>query len=181
MMSWEYIAGFFDGEGWVGMSMGVRRNCSNVRVRIVQTAERGRILLETIQAFIAKAGIKSSVRISPTGDDNRQILWVLEISSRDSTLRFLRMVMPFIHIKRTEAQDIIRYCTMFPIMAQSLRQMLAAEAGYVSKIGNDAVLEIRRRKLAGERTGVLAKEFGVDRHSISRIVRAVNFVNRTGG
>jgi len=176
MMSLEYIAGFFDGEGWVGMSRAAKG--VNVRVRIVQTAERGRILLEEIQTFMAVFNVKSSVRIAPTGDTARKILWVLEITSRRSVLEFLQRVMPFIHIKRTEAQDVIRYCTIFPIMPQRQRQRLAAEAGYVAKIGNEAILEIKRRKLAGERTCVLAREFGVERHTIARIIRASNLVNR---
>lgn len=114
-VGWAYIAGFFDGEGCVK----VRPECSpghgygTPMVSIVQTRERGRLLLEEIQAFLASYNIASKVRNYTPKNLNHQQSWGLWIYSRPSVCLFIRRVIPYIKIKKVEAQDVLRYSKLF--------------------------------------------------------------------
>jgi hypothetical protein len=121
-MSWEYIAGFFDGEGHVGL--GRQKRCGDghfsrgsPRVTMVQGLERGRTLLEEIQAFLASRGINSVVQVHSEGSAHERRSYRLRITGFRGVTHFLLCVFPYLRIKKVEAQDLIRYATVFPSLA----------------------------------------------------------------
>ncbi len=121
MISWAYIAGFFDGEGHV--SLGRQKNCGegqfsrgSPRVTIVQSRERGRVLLESIAGILAGHSIRSAVDVHREAGDRNSVTYRLRITGFNSVIRFLRLVFPYLHIKKIEAQDIIRYDKVFPTL-----------------------------------------------------------------
>lgn len=118
-MSWEYIAGFFDGEGHVGL--GRQKHCGegrfsrgSPRVTMVQAHDRGRQLLEEISEFLVGHGIRSIVEIHQEAQGKISESYHLRITGFNGVLSFLGAVFPFLRIKKTEAQDLIRYNKAFP-------------------------------------------------------------------
>lgn len=112
-MTWEYLAGFFDGEGCI-TSMKVKKGYKMVgRIQISQSQDRGKILLDEIREFFAQHGITSSIcSRAPYG--NRVEGHFLYINSQESSMKFMRGVFPYLRIKKLEAQDTMRYLVMYP-------------------------------------------------------------------
>ena len=113
VVTWTYIAGFFDGEGNVGIfSNRARRGNGTPVVTISQTGERGRILLEAIGEFLGKYGIKSYYgRRKAHGNNAAQ--YTIRICNREHVAKFLRGVFPYLWIKKVEAQDVLRFLIIF--------------------------------------------------------------------
>lgn len=113
-MSWQYIAGFFDGEGNVSIPLGV----SSLNVGIVQAGDTGLELLERIVSFLEEQGIRSRIDRSRKLEPNRKKVYKLYLSAKNAE-RFLRRVLPYIHIKKVVSQDVLRYRTLYPGMYTS--------------------------------------------------------------
>lgn len=118
-MSWEYLAGFFDGEGHIGL--GRQKHCGEgrfsrgaPRVTLVQAHERGRLLLEEIKAFLQAHNILSVVEIHQQASKRISLSFRLRITGFNGCERFLEGVFPYLRIKKVEAQDLLRYSIAFP-------------------------------------------------------------------
>lgn len=121
MLSWQYIAGFFDGEGHVGLGRQQangdgRYSRGSPRLTMVQAGARGERLLLEIQAFLRAHEIPCVVeehnRTSRRPND--QVSYHIRITGFNGVNRALGFMFPFLHIKKVEAQDIIRYSKVFP-------------------------------------------------------------------
>lgn len=112
-MNWPYIAGFFDGEGNVGIPLGH----NTVLLNITQAGRSGLEVLEEIKCFLGIHGIKSRVYQRKV-IENRQVVYMLWVSPTNS-MTFLSKVMPYLRVKRTKSQDIIRIKTLFPSLTKS--------------------------------------------------------------
>lgn len=112
-MNWPYIAGFFDGEGNISVPLGH----STVIVNITQAGSRGRETLEEISQFIGTYGLRSRVSFR-VQLENRQPVYMLWTRPLDS-IKFLEKVLPYLRIKRTKAQDVIRFKRLFPSLTTS--------------------------------------------------------------
>lgn len=113
-MNWAYIAGFFDGEGNVCIPLGH----NTVILNITQAGERGKETLEEIIAFLAQQGIRASCAKRRLEAANRKPvygLWVHPTTAEG----FLKGVLPYLRIKRTIAQDILRAKLLFPSLTKS--------------------------------------------------------------
>jgi intein/homing endonuclease len=109
-VSWPYIAGFFDGEGSLRMPGGY----GSPHINIAQSRKRGLDLLTEIQSFLSTHGIKSNIRRHRTLTGNGHEMFYLYMYSQASGVAFLRSVFPYLHIKKLEAQDMLRYFRVFP-------------------------------------------------------------------
>lgn len=119
-MSWEYIAGFFDGEGHVSLNRQQKNgegqfSRGNPRVTLVQAHERGKNLLEEISLFLTENAITSVVEIHDDGE-HRSKCYRLRITGFRGVVPFLTAVFPYLRIKKLEAQDILRYDLVFPTL-----------------------------------------------------------------
>ena len=110
-MSWEYVAGFFDGEGCVHMSHGGR--CKTY-VSLTQTQDRGMRLLREIQRFLIDEDMIHSHIGSFEKKNRTKTMHVLKITKRSDVECFLLWVLPHVRIKKVETQDVLRYFKMFP-------------------------------------------------------------------
>jgi intein/homing endonuclease len=98
MMSWEYIAGFFDGEGHVEKpSRGRHFNC---KVTIGQLV-RHRGVLDEIVEFLREYGIKAKIYDHPLGE-RRSPMCYLIITSVVNAEAFLTALLPHLRVKRTD-------------------------------------------------------------------------------
>lgn len=102
MINWAYIAGFFDGEGHIGL-------CGkSMRVNLTQ---KDPVVLRAIVAFLGKEGIKTTVR---DASYKAQTLYRIEIQNRPGIQKFLRGVLPYIVVKKQPAEDYARYLILYP-------------------------------------------------------------------
>jgi LAGLIDADG endonuclease len=115
MITWQYLAGFFDGEGSVSITSN-HRSGFNIAIQLPQSGIEGLALLTTIREFLMEQGIqvqqiytrdKSSPLSKKT--DNR-----LQIGNRDSSIAFLKSILPFVQIKKSKVEDAIRFAKLFP-------------------------------------------------------------------
>lgn len=117
-MNWAYIAGFFDGEGNVGMPLGY----NSVLLNLTQAGDRGEETLIEIAEFLSKYNIRAKVRPRPKIINRQQcyMLWVTPTTA----IPFLERVLPYLRIKRTISQDVIRARTLFPSLTNSPQGLL---------------------------------------------------------
>lgn len=124
-MNWAYVAGFTDGEGYIGWARGKCRpvdsvaSCNNGSPRILlgQSGERGLMLLEAIKSFLEENGIHSTVGKHKAPKRYNLQPYRLQISGRQDAHRFLASTLPFLFMKRTPAQDILRFMKVYPILS----------------------------------------------------------------
>jgi hypothetical protein len=117
VMSWQYIAGFFDGEGSMGINVGGRR----LGVYIAQSGPLGLLLLGRIRSFLDEQGVKSSVYETGKAGKHRRTMpsYRIGMCGFDSALRFITCVFPYLYIKKSYAQDVIRYNILYPSLNTS--------------------------------------------------------------
>lgn len=92
-----YIAGVFDGEGCV--NLGKCGNTYKARITIGNTNEW------LIQRFKFQFG--GNIRMNK-GRDNRKDFWIWSLNCQQSA-RFLKLILPYLTIKRPQAQLLIEY------------------------------------------------------------------------
>jgi hypothetical protein len=121
LLSWPYIAGFFDGEG--NISLGRQKRCGDdaysrgaLRIHITQAGDRGKRLLDEIAVFLRDAGITARTGVHFKGDDKHQRSYRLRIDGFRGCIPFLTALFPYLHIKKLEAQDVLRYNRLFPTL-----------------------------------------------------------------
>ena len=124
-MSWQYIAGFFDGEGDLGY------NENRFRFRIWQSGKEGHEILLRIRSFLLEHGINSSVAGGVScrkGSFSKKPVYYLTVLNRESVIvATLKNVYPFLHIKESKALDMIRIDKLFPNFCANERSWLRRE------------------------------------------------------
>lgn len=111
-MNWSYVAGFFDGEGNIHMSFGGR---CKTRIAIYQSGERGLVILKEIARFLAEEDmIESRIVTSDRSSKGWKEMHQLAITQRDCVRCFLSWILPYLRIKKVEAQDVLRYFRIYP-------------------------------------------------------------------
>jgi len=109
-LSWQYIAGFFDGEGCITTSTGM-----TTRIGIAQTKDRGFVLLSLIKDYIAQFGVKSSVKCKSRSNPKHAECWSLFICDTSSCVTFLEKIIPYLHIKKVYAEDRVRFLKWYAV------------------------------------------------------------------
>lgn len=112
-LNWEYVAGFFDGEGCVStFTNRARRGLFGTQVTFGQSGERGRVLLTEIQEFLAAHGIKAYLMARKPA--RGQLAWALVIGARPSVMIFFGYVRGRVRIKKQVVEDTWRFYTIYP-------------------------------------------------------------------
>ena len=125
-MNWSYVAGFFDGEGCISLS--IRGTGPQLVLHISQKDPQP---LRDIQAFLQEWGIRVNGLYAYTDKH----AWRIHIGHYKSAILCLRMMLPYLRtVKHTVAQDAIRYSLLYPQLKAGTpaHTMLMKEAlGYV--------------------------------------------------
>jgi hypothetical protein len=120
MMSWQYVAGFFDGEGCIRIAQG---SCTiSPQISLYQSRPRGFVLLTEIQEFLALHEITARMnkqREYQTERSGTQMMFRLYIYRRVDALAFIERIFPFLRIKKVECPDIYRWLRIYPIIPSS--------------------------------------------------------------
>ena len=98
-MNWAYVAGFFDGEGDLGM-------CPRFCLTITQ--KNHQVLLE-ILAFFQHQGIKGGGIYKNTNGTHR-----INLGGSGDVMIVLRGMLLYLRVKKVIAQDTLRYTKLYP-------------------------------------------------------------------
>lgn len=104
-MTWQYLAGLFDGEGNLHTT-----RAGAFRLTISQSRPRGQRLMEDVRAFL---------------QDQQIIARISHIRYKQATMHYLYLnrpgiqqagpqLLPFLRIKKVEMQDMLRFLQIYP-------------------------------------------------------------------
>lgn len=99
-MTWEYIAGFFDGEGWIAKSPKPEGHLAKYTIGIGQSTKQADVLY-VISEFLKSERI--NCRIYKECPEFVTHMTRLLISDSRSISNFLRSVLPFLLVKHEKA------------------------------------------------------------------------------
>lgn len=118
MTSWQYVAGFFDGEGTVCYYRKRGQLLPSLCAQMVQKTDG---VLRKISDFLEAEGVHSKVKFRPPGKHVRSKtgMFSLHIWRRDSAKRFFERVLPFLIVKKVVVQDVLRFRRCFPVLSAS--------------------------------------------------------------
>ncbi|MDO8621975.1 MAG: LAGLIDADG family homing endonuclease [bacterium] len=144
-MTWEYIAGFFDGEG------SLTQNGRGCRITIPQTNLK---VLQAIKQFTRCGRVIRVTKRRPHWKES----WVFSISRQSDVLRFLQHVTPFLIVKHALS------VTQRPRIATMVERLEQEETARVRQ--RRTVRSLRRR---GWSYRAIGKRVGLDWGWIRRI------------
>jgi hypothetical protein len=173
-MSWPYIAGFFDGEG------SIRLYQRGVQWSVAQSGKRGIAVLADIKKFLASDGITSSIYCPKK---ITKAIPCLVATGRENVSYLVGRLMPHLHVKKSECQDVLRYFRLFPSRAKGGALGLCISRGRregkrsrgKARLTDEQVREIRIGLSRGERLASLALRYGVHFNTISGIKRGASW------
>lgn len=122
-----YIAGFFDGEGHISVSMG--DNHIRPHIQIGQAGARGKVLLEELQTYLQTHGISMQIH-QHKQRVRRKPVWVLQTHNRQATMNFARLLLPHLRVKKAETQDVLRFLSLYPTLRGSGDLYKAVHCGH---------------------------------------------------
>lgn len=96
-MNWEYIAGFFDGEGCITKS---NKRFNGYQVIISQKEKH---ILDKIQEFLLVYDIRSAIYANKKHGTQKNFVYSLYIRGQQCVFDFLSNVFPLIYIKKEKA------------------------------------------------------------------------------
>lgn len=115
MITWAYLAGFFDGEGCVNYAHSGGVRSYRIRLTFSQAFPRGHVLLEQIKDFLKQEGCRvGNISTSGYQKEISKQGWQLQITERASTQLIMKAMFPYLHIKKVEVQDALRRQTLYP-------------------------------------------------------------------
>jgi len=97
-MTWQYIAGFFDGEGYLG-AFANRARKSEKKYWRISVAQKDKSVLEEILEFVGYGYIYHN----KTSGVNRTGIYNYQIYKQRDVYKFLTFVLPFLIVKRKKA------------------------------------------------------------------------------
>ena len=115
-MNWDYIAGFFDGEGcvWIQRSSTTGRKRRHPTVSIAQS-QPGFLALCAIEDFLKKQGIDSKIYEAKYKDSkHRGHYYALRVHRRDSVCKFLSNIFERCLVKRLVISKALSWMALHP-------------------------------------------------------------------
>jgi len=142
-----WIAGFFDGEGYIGLKPGIAESYTigykaTISVKIDHTTKRP---LDIIQENLDNNGIGSSIRDRKMGGENHQDQYRWKIQDKQGVKCFLSTIRPY-SVDKIEQIE---------IMAGEIIPFLQ-EKGHTTKVGFLELMEMKER-LDSTKQGVRGK------------------------
>jgi len=117
-MGWEYIAGFFDGEGCLHAVGEGKAGSHKFAITIAQADQIGLEVLSEMKSFLQHNGINAYVvehnRSVSKRNPKWKRCWNLWIRQQLSVKRFIDGVFPHLRVKKQRAEDYRRLCILWP-------------------------------------------------------------------
>jgi len=156
-MNWSYIAGFFDGEGCISKN-GTGHPCGSLSyVAMLPQSESRRIALDKIAEFLDTQKITYGFykRKGKDRGPNFEQMYNIRVMKRESLMKFLEGVLPYLTVKKILAQDTRRLLLMYP----SLRKYGNTKITF--KLTPDQIRKMRSDRASGRTFRSLAEEYKV--------------------
>lgn len=168
-MNWDYIAGFFDGEGCVSTFRNrCRTGLPSTVVCISQTGEEGFAVLTEIREFLLALGIKGYICTQTRRNiPNRRVIHNLQISARPSTTAFLKAVLDRVRVKRAKVEQTLAFFEANPSLRVSLLIARNIERGKYGSLNLNPD-ELRADLAAGMSRTKLAKKHSTTTYTIKK-------------
>lgn len=120
-MTWQYIAGFFDGEGSLCLA-NRGSNCWRARLHQSKTdvlyRMRDFLLLEGINSYVMV--VSKQEKIGNTKYIRNGTVSALNIRThRENLIKFLRLILPYLVVKKVLVQDVLRFLKLYPKLHNS--------------------------------------------------------------
>lgn len=145
-MGWQYIAGFFDGEGTIS------HNGKGFRLSIPQTSKT---VLIDIRSFTSFGTICKVIKRKSHWKDS----WIYYVAKQEELYRFLRHILPFTIVKRS------KILTVLPKLQFIIK--LQYERKNRHKLRLIKALRFRKQGLSYWRIG---REMNLDRSYVRRLI-----------
>ena len=170
-MTWPYVAGLFDGEGSV--YLGRVGGCGFPTVAIGQAGKRGLQLFESLKDFLDNEGIfglyrgdKSNYAKGLRPNSIHDTMWAFRITRHNSVMAFLLKSLPYLIVKRSVAQDWLRFYKMYPKFTRAQCGQISADGrrrtGSCNRhLNRDKAVEILNQLRGGKSRQELATKYGV--------------------
>lgn len=156
ILTWQYVAGIFDGEGYVGVQSG--GGALTAKISISQSGKQGEALFGHLYPWLRDKGIKVYLSGHVLADPRYQKKWTLETHTRASVTAFLEGVFPYLIVKKTTSQDVLRFFKLFPKLSSA-----------PTKHGKDRwETRVKLYGPSGNKCGLYSKQIGKDRPLTSR-------------
>ena len=166
-VSWDYIAGFFDGEGSVStMNFTHRDTLAATIVTLSQTGAEGERILSDINRFLWENGVKGYVHSQIRRARYRQ-MHHLKICARDSVQGFLEAMLPRVSVKRVIVQDTLRFIKVFPSIHGPITSLRNRERGKQGAVILDVDV-LKAERSAGASMKALAAKHGCTTYTIHK-------------
>jgi len=160
-ITWEWLAGFFDGEGCVRAYQG-KQGQARPYVQMSQAAPRERVLYE-ISDFLNSQGINNRVFRNPAAKKHWNDYFGLQVIGRTHCAEFLRSVLPHLRVKTEEATTVLEYLDSNP----------SKRGGQNKKVIKKALVREMTRlwKEEGMTQTEIGNRFGVSQYMVSRLIQ----------
>lgn len=156
-MSYEYIAGFFDGEGSVVLYQG------RPVVTIVQ-ARRNNLVLRRILGFLESDGVSCGLyHVKPRAECFKLMrMSTLKINSVDSNIKFLKSVLPFLYVKRTKTMSVLDHAASRTYNTRAFieERLALARTDYIS--GMSAIASAKKNNVCWKVLRASLRKHGID-------------------
>ena len=109
-MTWEYIAGFLDGDGWITISKDKNRSTKRYVVGFTQSA-RQEIFMLYLQSFLIENGIKAPMinrSVSNNIAENAEMLNI-HVKEQKSVVTLLELINPHLFMKKELGEEALLY------------------------------------------------------------------------
>lgn len=125
MMTWAYIAGFFDGEGTIWFPLAKKRGRMAPTASMFQTDITP---LKKIKEFLEVHGIKTYEYSTKLKNPiSKKIIHRLQMRSKKDVELFLYHISPYLIVKKKLAEDVWRWCKIFPIYTKEQNHFRQSE------------------------------------------------------
>jgi hypothetical protein len=166
-MNWDYIAGFFDGEGSLStMNFTWRNTLANTVVCITQTGQEGWVVLNVMMVFLREHGIVSYISTQKRRANYRQ-MHHLKICARPSVRLFLDQMVSRVSVKKVVVQDTLRFIKVFPSIKGATTANRNRERGKYGAVNLDVEV-VKQDRASGMKYVAIARKHGVDYYTIKK-------------
>lgn len=122
-VSWQWLAGFFDGEGHAAIRR--YKDTSFFFAGLAQSGREGEQVLADIKEFLGTRDITVNVRRDAKPSPlSKRPMFRLTIQNRKNVVAFLTGIIPYVRVKRVIVQDILRYHKIYPQWTAAERSLV---------------------------------------------------------
>lgn len=116
MITWDWLGGFFDGEGSVTLQQHHVWG-SGISVDLPQSGPEGLTILTEIKQFLLENHIETNaLYVIPPIGLSKKTPYRLKVNKRESVILLLSQLIPYLRIKKIKVQDYLRHIKVFPTL-----------------------------------------------------------------